>query len=81
MSEDDYADRATYLDSLKLCKDCSYFIPRDLYPQCKRLEVTSLVDGSIHYKTCEGARMLAGECGPNAELFERSGLPRLSCIK
>lgn len=58
---------------MKHCIDCMYFV-RSIpgFEKCShpQLMVESPVTGKIEPMICTAARMMAGGCGPNAELFK-----------
>lgn len=55
---------------IKLCKDCKYFVPDELYPQCSEpsLQQQSLVTGKMERINCSAARIFG--CGPEGYFFK-----------
>ena len=54
---------------MKLCKDCRFFVPDELYPQCSEssLQQQSLVTGEMERVNCSAARIYG--CGAEGKLF------------
>lgn len=67
---------------MKICKDCKYYRNREedllLDSTCRHptLGEVNLVSGYVKYPTCKVTRSYAGQCKPEALLFEEKPVKR-----